>query len=338
MYNVEPYVEQCIKSLYDQDIPFNEFEVIVIDDCSSDNSVHIVKSLQKEFPTLHLFIQPENRRQGAARNMGIRHARGNYIWFVDSDDYLKANVLQTLLNEAEKNNVDILHFNFETRDWNDEIIPVPNYELDVCSGAEFVFDGHERWNHKIGEVCRWIILKNYITDHKFYFEENVQFEDTDYAIKLLAYANRVKHLNLSPYCYRKVLTSVTNSEVSITKLKYKVLMAIRFAYLIDLFLRENRDQRFIAALKEFITYEVKIAYKEVCRFNRQRKRQFKSMLCELNIAKLKNHLSPYKYYLLKQPFFWITSIDFWKVGDSWKSLKSFVKARSLALVFSITYI
>ena len=67
-YNVEAYIEQCIRSLYNQDIPIEEYEVICVDDCSQDGSRTIVEHLQKEYPTLHLLTTPQNLRQGGARN------------------------------------------------------------------------------------------------------------------------------------------------------------------------------------------------------------------------------------------------------------------------------
>ena len=97
-YNVEPYIEECIRSLYNQDIPWAEYEVICVDDCSPDGSRAIVERLQKAYPTLRLLKTPENLRQGGARNMGLDVAQGKYIWFVDSDDYIMPNCLKYMLN------------------------------------------------------------------------------------------------------------------------------------------------------------------------------------------------------------------------------------------------
>ena len=101
-YNVEPYIEECIRSLYNQDIPQEEYEVICVDDCSPDGSRAIVERLQKEYPTLKLLIHTENKRQGGARNTGMKVAQGIYIWFMDSDDYIKPNCLKDLLERAER--------------------------------------------------------------------------------------------------------------------------------------------------------------------------------------------------------------------------------------------
>ena len=90
-YNVEPYIEECVRSLYAQDIPQEEYEVICVDDCSPDGSRAIVERLQKEYPTLRLLIHTENKRQGGARNTGMRESNGKYVWFVDADDYIQPN-------------------------------------------------------------------------------------------------------------------------------------------------------------------------------------------------------------------------------------------------------
>ena len=79
VYGVEKYIEECIRSLYNQDIPQSEYEVICVDDCSPDGSRAIVERLQTEYPTLHLICHAENKRQGGARNTGLREAKGQYI-------------------------------------------------------------------------------------------------------------------------------------------------------------------------------------------------------------------------------------------------------------------
>ena len=134
-YNVEPYIEECIRSLYDQDIPMEEYEVILIDDCSPDGSRAVVERIQQEYPTLRLLTTPENIRQGGARNLGLKYAQGKYIWFVDSDDTIEHNCLSRLLNTAERYDLDMLVFYFNNPKKGDRMI-----QYGVCSGSELVFD------------------------------------------------------------------------------------------------------------------------------------------------------------------------------------------------------
>ena len=115
-YNVEKYIGACLDSLYAQDIPEEEYEVICVDDCSPDNSKSIVKEYQKQHANLVLIEHPSNKGLGAARNTGIRAARGQYLWFIDSDDMVCSNVLSEIFS--------MFHFLLNAPN---EIFPIPNH-------------------------------------------------------------------------------------------------------------------------------------------------------------------------------------------------------------------
>ena len=112
VFNVEPYIEECICSLYRQDIPVSDYEVICVDDCSPDKSAQIVEKLQTEYPTLQLIRHERNKKLGGARNTGIRAAKGKYILFVDSDDMLVPNCLKQLIEAMESDDDEYIHFNY----------------------------------------------------------------------------------------------------------------------------------------------------------------------------------------------------------------------------------
>ena len=99
VYNVENYIERCIKSVLAQ--TFRNFELLIIDDGSTDHSLNIIKRLQNE-GKIRLFTQ-ENRGTGAARNLGIKKANGDYCVFVDGDDYVHKDYALKLLNKCRKN-------------------------------------------------------------------------------------------------------------------------------------------------------------------------------------------------------------------------------------------
>ena len=106
MYNVEPYVERCIRSLEDQDIPKGDYEIICINDGSPDNSREVVLYLQKEFNNI-ILIDQENQGVSMARNNGIDMASGKYLLMVDPDDYVKANAFKNKLDALDKYDLDI---------------------------------------------------------------------------------------------------------------------------------------------------------------------------------------------------------------------------------------
>lgn len=97
VYNVEQYIEQCLSSIYAQDISEDIFEVIAVNDGTPDNSMSIVKTIASQHKNL-VIINQENQGLSVARNTGLDHAKGEYIWFVDSDDWLTKDSLSIVLD------------------------------------------------------------------------------------------------------------------------------------------------------------------------------------------------------------------------------------------------
>ena len=251
-YNVELYIEECIRSLYNQDIPWDEYEVICIDDCSPDGSRKIVEKLQTEYPTLKLLTTPENLRQGGARNMGLDIARGKYIWFVDSDDYIKPNCLKSLLERAEQDDLDILDFDFDSDFTKQTFIKNDcSFEMGPCSGADYVFckEYGGRWSWRCS--CVWGGIIKYELIKNLRFREKVQFEDNDYALLMYANAKRVKHIADRPYYYRVVENSTIHKNLTLQQVIYNVQLLKTY---VVLYKRDDIDIRFKIDIVELIKY------------------------------------------------------------------------------------
>ncbi len=92
LYNKEKYIERCLKSLLDQDISPSEYEIIIVDDGSKDSSAQIVENYAEKNANIHLISQ-QNQGPSVARNRCLEAAKGNYLYFLDADDYLATNVL-----------------------------------------------------------------------------------------------------------------------------------------------------------------------------------------------------------------------------------------------------
>lgn len=105
VYNVEPYVEKCLRSCLEQDIPLADYEIIVVNDGSQDNSHSIAKSIAKECLNMTVISQ-ENAGLSAARNKGLALATGVYVWFIDSDDWIETNCLKTIIETLYKEHPD----------------------------------------------------------------------------------------------------------------------------------------------------------------------------------------------------------------------------------------
>lgn len=230
-YNVEPYIEECIRSLYAQDISWEEYEVICVDDCSPDGSRAIVERLRKEYSTLKLLTTPENLRQGGARNLGLDVAQGKYIWFVDSDDCIVKNCLKGLLETAEKNNIDLLKF-YSQKIGYVFLQEMVNYG--PCTGTEFVFDAPISIPSINRCSCVWdgIISRELIQNSSIKFAENVQYEDDDFSYQICAFASRCQLIAESLYMVRETINSTTRRPNDLRRVVDIYAQAIRMVRLI----------------------------------------------------------------------------------------------------------
>lgn len=115
VYKVEEYVQKCLESIVAQDIPTDDYEIIVINDGSPDNSKEIILEFQKHQSNL-LFIDQENQGVSVARNQGLDAAKGNYILFIDPDDTIVENSLGTILKQADEKAIDIMYLSLDSYD------------------------------------------------------------------------------------------------------------------------------------------------------------------------------------------------------------------------------
>lgn len=107
VYNVEKYLEECLDSLLEQDIPHEEYEIICVNDGSTDGSLEILRRYEEKYPNIRV-IDQENGGVCVARNTGLDAAQGEYIWFVDSDDFIRANILDSLHRKITNSKCDRL--------------------------------------------------------------------------------------------------------------------------------------------------------------------------------------------------------------------------------------
>ena len=101
VYNVEQYIKRCLKSILDQS--WQDFEILCVDDCGQDQSISIIEQMQKEYPQkIKILYGEQNMGLGAARDRGMKAASGEYIAFIDSDDYVTDDYIMTLYSLIEK--------------------------------------------------------------------------------------------------------------------------------------------------------------------------------------------------------------------------------------------
>ena len=205
-YNVEQYIAQCLDSVYQQDIPEEEYEVICVNDASSDKSREIVKEYQKKHKNLILVEHDVNKKLGAARNTGRSIARGKYIWNVDSDDMIVPNCLKEMLEICEENDLDVLVFSHKLlvdgtiKDLGErDAMP----STACMSGVEFMRQYVSMRMHIISSVWKQLFRREYLDVNSIYSPEINMSEDVPYTFKAIALAQRLQAVSESYYLYRK---------------------------------------------------------------------------------------------------------------------------------------
>ena len=211
IYKVEQYLPKCVDSLLVQDLPKEEYEIILVDDGSPDRCGEICDEYAVRFDNVKV-IHRENGGLSAARNTGIGIAQGEYVQFVDSDDYLEPNVLKELVEKMERECLDILRFNYLNVNEEYEIIE-PNKDprryvdyLDkVCDGSTFL-------NERLGPACYvWQFMLRRDLIEKCRFLEGIYFEDVEWTPRVLLRAKRLNSTNLVVYYYQIRMGSITQS-------------------------------------------------------------------------------------------------------------------------------
>lgn len=223
LYNAEAYIGKCLDSILNSDIDRKEFEIIVIDDGSKDNGQAVVKLYAQKYDNIKLLVQ-ENQGQSVARNYGIREAQGKYVWFVDSDDYVDATKISSVLEDMDRKNVQICKFNMNVyrQDGNNFISNIPELTDGCIYTGQQLFEKH----CAIGSVCNSFFLRKFIIENDFTFYPGIIHQDSEFSIRSTALAESILYVSKPFYVYRYNTESSTRSRSYDKVLKSHVSDAI----------------------------------------------------------------------------------------------------------------
>ena len=203
VYNVEEYIERCLLSCIKQDISHNEYEIIVVNDGSPDNSIAIVERIAMSYTNIKI-INQENKGLSGARNTGIRHAKGDYIWFIDSDDWIAENCLKKLTNKLLNDSPDCLLVGVANV-VNNKIFRRKNFDSSAKSGIELL--------EKDVEVCAPFAIwkSDFLKEHNLSFYEGILHEDIEFSPRAYYLANKISFVNEIIYHVYKNPNSITQT-------------------------------------------------------------------------------------------------------------------------------
>lgn len=211
VYNVEKYLKKCLDSLINQTI--QDIEIIVVNDGSKDNSEEIIKEYKKNNPEKIVYLKKENGGLSDARNYGIPYAKGEYIAFLDSDDYVELDMYEKMYELAKKENSDMVECDFY---WE-----YPNKtKIDIGQ----IYSNQKEMLQK-ARVVAWnkLIKRSILEESKVQFPKGYRYEDVEFTYKLIPYLKKVSFAKEPFIHYIQRENSISNVQNERTKEIFEVL-------------------------------------------------------------------------------------------------------------------
>lgn len=217
IYNVEQYIEQCLVSILNK--TYKDLEIILVNDGSKDNSMKIIKKYLSDKRIK--VINKKNGGLSSARNVGLKIATGEYIAFVDSDDWIRIDKLVELYNIIQNEKLDLIIGNGEYYPSKEKI--QKNIYIGIKTGIE-IFEEMLRKKDYLETVWKCIYSKKFLQENNIKFIEGLLHEDIPFMFECLIKAKRIKYENINFYIYRRREGSITTTKN--TKKLFHVLYGI----------------------------------------------------------------------------------------------------------------
>ena len=337
VYNVEKYLKQCLDSVVNQTM--QDIEIICVNDCSTDNSLCILKEYAKKDSRIVIIDKDINEGLGCTRNVGQKHATGKYIMFLDSDDYIALDACEKLYNKIETDNVDVVFFNADRfYDGKNKFSPKINMELTLkdayTSETFYAKDKYQYLLNQSREVWFKIYNKKFLDDNHITSSEHRLCEDTLFRLDLLLANPKCSILNDTLLYYRLRKGSLARSNHD--KSKSDIIFDIN-KKCIDKILKfsfsEDEKLLFIKNQVRWLNIwtDTKVSDKKLKKRNlKKRRNEYKYFLFNFSLRKIMN--------LMYDTSFWR---DISKIGNElfyiyYDYSKGYLQYRIKILCFKIT--
>ena len=203
-------LEYCLDSLVNQTV--EDYEIIAVDDCSTDNSMEILKEYERRFPEKFRAVHSEvNRHQGGAKNIGLRMAKGEWIGFIDSDDWIRPDMYERLIERAKSTGADLAGCDYCLTDVHSmEVGQIVHNNKKSQSGilnkekrASLILDG--------GSLVVKIFRRSMIMEKELWFPEDIFYEDNALGNSYLVLAKHFEYIEEPMYYYYQPDTSTVHT-------------------------------------------------------------------------------------------------------------------------------
>lgn len=298
VYNVEKYIKECLDSVVNQTL--TDIEIVCINDCSPDNSLSIIKEYINNDFRIKLINLEQNQGQGIAKNIGIDSAQGEYIMFLDPDDWLEPDACEIAYKQISSNNNDVTYFNLkfynETNcEYTFDYLRLKPF-LSKLGKNSFSFEEINIPYMGFGEAVYKIYKKDFLNRNNIRFSENRFGEDIPFYIKTIISTNNVSVIDKPLYVYRlREQSAITNplnyiELLSSRKKAYEIAISSKDESKINMYLIAHISQ-IMARYKTWNTLDRKNRKD----FYDRIKQEFLSIDKSNNINKIKNHINYFKF-------------------------------------------
>lgn len=290
VYNVEKYLCDCLQSLVLQTIPFDE--IILVDDGSTDNGKTICEDYCHNYKNI-ILVRQENKGLSAARNVGMECAKGKYILFIDSDDFITLDTSEILRGKLYKTDLDVLYFNADVK--YDIKITEAKYsyvrDIMLCgyimSGIEYLIRSFPE-NHIVSS-CMAAYKKEFLQKNNIFFPEGIYYEDNVFQLKVVVNAKQVECISNQFYIRRYRENSIMTSAMTEKKCKSLIKVQLLIWDYIDEYVKISKYKIFF---RNYIAHGILNTLMTIDKYNDSGKIIEKKMLI--------NKFLEYWFYLFQE--------------------------------------
>jgi len=321
VYNVEQYIERCARSLFEQTI--ENVEYIFVNDCTPDKSMDILHQIMEQYPLrmsqVKILNHETNKGTAATRNTGLMHASGEFIGWVDSDDWVDHKMFEDMYKRANDSNADIV--------WCDIYLCYSNDVKEWVKDRQFCDEDSIALVRSLlsgglhGSLCNSIVSRKLYINNEILFSTDVDLmEDKLASVKLRYYAQKCTYIPQAYYFYNKMNTkSMTSSPTNYAK---NLSDGIRSIQSIISFLETNEKE--IDFSQELI--HAKIAFKDYYFHSHSVQGYFvwKDVFPEVNSYFITKSATPLKNKIIG----WLIVNDYWRTLKAGIKLRNFIKRLS----------